>query len=65
MSATGIPGCSGAGVVTAVGPEVSNRSCGEDVWLLGDVRARGTYAEFVTLPAECAVSLPAGIGYEQ
>ncbi|HEX6827815.1 MAG TPA: zinc-binding dehydrogenase [Burkholderiales bacterium] len=65
LAAQGVPGCGGAGIVAAVGPGVSPQRCGEDVWLLGDFHTLGSYAEFVALPAECAVSLPAGIGYEQ
>jgi NADPH2:quinone reductase len=65
LAATGVPGCSGAGIVVAQGPRVSPGRCGEDVWLLGEGRARGTYAEYVAVPAHCAVPLPPGIGYDQ
>lgn len=65
LAAPGVPGCSGAGIVVAVGPRVPRERCGEDVWLLGDSRAWGTYAEFAVLPAERAIPLPPGIGYEQ
>jgi NADPH:quinone reductase len=65
LAAPGVPGCSGAGIVAAVGPQVSRDRCGEDVWLFGDSRAWGTYAEFAVLPEERAVPLPPGIGYEQ
>jgi NADPH:quinone reductase len=65
LAARDIPGCSGAGIVVAVGPQVSVDRCGEDVWLLGDTSAWFTYAEFAVGPAEHAVPLPPGIGYEQ
>lgn len=65
LAARDVPGCCGAGIVVAVGPQVPRERRGEDVWLLGDVRPGGTYAEFAVLPAQRAVPLPSGIGYEQ
>jgi NADPH2:quinone reductase len=65
LAAPGVPGCGGAGIVVAAGAQVPRHRWGEEVWLCGDAGGGGTYAEFVVVPAEKAVPLPPGIGYEQ
>ena len=53
-----MPGLEGAGVVTAVGPEVAAFREGDRVaW----TSALGSYAESVRLPAQKAVAVPAGV----
>ena len=53
-----VPGLEGAGVVTAVGPQVDAFRAGDRVaW----TSALGSYAESVRLPAQKAVAIPAGI----
>jgi NADPH2:quinone reductase len=64
-SPVGLPfivGNEGAGEVTAVGPGVSDFKVGDRV---AYVTALGGYAAERILPAERAVTLPAGISYEQ
>ncbi len=55
-----VPGFDGAGVIEAVGDGVEPGRVGERVWVFEAQwqRARGTAAEFVTVPAERAVRLP-------
>jgi NADPH:quinone reductase len=62
-----VPGFDGAGVVDAVGAGVDQSRVGERVWVYEGQweRARGTAAEFVNLPAERAVPLPAGTGFAE
>lgn len=58
-----IPHSDGAGVVDAVGDGVDTGRIGEPVWVWNAAWQRpfGTAAEYVVLPAEQAVRLPAGI----
>ena len=56
------PGLEGAGVVRAVGPEVTSVSPGDTVAWCGQL---GSYAELITLPADKAVIVPEGITAEQ
>src|SRR5262249_29963652 len=56
-----IPGVEGAGVIAAVGPEVSGFAAGDTVVWTG---APGTYAEQVLVPAQVAVPVPDGISAE-
>ncbi len=56
------PGNEGAGVVTAVGPDVSDLAVGERVAWSG---VNGSYAEAVLVPAERALRLPDGVSTEQ
>ena len=56
------PGLEGAGVVRAVGPEVTSVSPGDTVAWCGQL---GSYAELITLPADKAVVVPEGITAEQ
>ncbi len=51
-----------AGVVTAVGPDVTNHQVGDHV---GGISANGCWATFVTCDARVAVTLPAGLTDEQ
>ena len=60
-----IPDSDGAGVIDAVGADVSKTRVGERVWTWNAQWGRpfGTAAEFVTLPAVQAVRLPDGINF--
>lgn len=57
-----IPGLEYAGGVDAVGPNVS-------VWSVGDrvmgLVGGGGYAEYVTLPADQAITIPSGLSFEE
>jgi NADPH:quinone reductase len=55
-----IPHSDGAGVIDAIGEGVAPSRLGEPVWTWNAQWRRpfGTCAEYVTLPAECAVRLP-------
>lgn len=57
----------GAGVIEAVGAGVAANRVGERVWLWNGQwqRPMGTCAEFIALPSEQAVSLPAELSFEQ
>jgi NADPH2:quinone reductase len=57
-----IPGQEGAGVVTAVGPQVKALKAGDRVAWSGTL---GSYAEYVAAPEEHLVPVPAAIGDEQ
>lgn len=61
-----VPHSDGAGTIDALGPMVISRRIGERVWLFNAQwgRAMGTAAEFVTLPAQQAVPLPAHVPFE-
>lgn len=61
-----IPHSDGAGVIDAVGPGISRVRIGERVWVYqAQYRRRfGTAAQFVTLPAQRAVTLPTKISFE-
>jgi NADPH:quinone reductase len=61
-----IPHSDGAGTIDALGPLVISRRVGQRVWLFNAQwgRAMGTAAEFVTLPAQQAVPLPAHVPFE-
>jgi NADPH2:quinone reductase len=60
-----IPHSDGAGIIEATGRGVSQDRVGERVWLYNAQwrRAYGTCAEYVALPAELAVPLPANIDF--
>ena len=62
-----IPHSDGAGVIGEVGEKVSRSRIGERVWCFGaqSYRPFGTAAEYVVVPADQAVSLPAGVSFEQ
>ncbi|MFS0867738.1 NADPH:quinone reductase [Microbacterium sp. 179-B 1A2 NHS] len=61
-----VPNQDGAGVVDAVGEEVSGLSVGDRVWvhLAQHQRPTGTAQEYTVVPASRAVRLPDGIGFE-
>lgn len=61
-----VPNQDGAGVVDAVGSDVSDLSVGDRVWLFlaADQRPTGTAQEFTVVPASRVVRLPAGIGFD-
>jgi len=57
-----IPGQEGAGVVTAVGADVSSLKVGDRVaW----TSVLGSYAEYATVPADRLVPIPAGVSDQQ
>jgi polyketide synthase 5 len=56
------PGTDFAGVVTAVGPDVTGHQVGDQV---GGVYADGSWATFITCDANLAVKLPEGLAPEQ
>jgi NADPH2:quinone reductase len=55
-------GSEGAGVVEKVGPDVTEVAVGDRV---AYAMARGSYAEYATVPAAVLVKLPDGITFEQ
>ncbi|MCI0750069.1 MAG: quinone oxidoreductase, partial [Nevskiales bacterium] len=57
-----ILGNEGAGVVEAVGPDVSEVAEGDRV---AYAMVRGSYAEYAVVPTERLVKLPDGIGFDQ
>lgn len=60
------PNQDGAGVVEAVGAEVSDVAVGQRVWIWDAAwqRTDGTAQEYVTLPARLVVTLPDGESYD-
>ncbi|WP_182421905.1 quinone oxidoreductase [Aureimonas sp. ME7] len=56
-----VPGKEGAGVVTQLGPEVTDFAVGDRVAYSG---ANGTYSEEVNVPAAIAVKIPDGVDDE-
>ncbi len=61
-----IPHQDGAGIIDKVGPGVSEQRIGERVWLYKAQAGRpfGSAADYVALPADCAVPLPANASFE-
>lgn len=61
-----IPHSDGAGIIEAVGAEVGEDRIGERVWIYQAQYGRqfGTAAEYISLDAERAVSLPANASFE-
>jgi NADPH2:quinone reductase len=61
-----VPHQDGAGVIDAVGSGVSESRVGERVWIYEATwnRPHGSGAEFTVVPAERAVRLPEGIGFD-
>ena len=57
-----VPGQEGAGVVTAVGPDVAGVATGDRVAYTG---APGAYAELAAVPVDRLVPLPAGVTFRQ
>lgn len=62
-----IPHSDGAGVIEAAGDQVPAARIGEKVWCFGaqSYRPFGTAAEYVVVPAEQAIPLPAGVSFAQ
>lgn len=62
-----IPHQDGAGVIEAVGEGVSASRVGERVWVYEAQLGRpfGTAAEYATVPAHKAVTLPEGVSFEE
>ena len=60
------PHSDGSGVIDAVGDGVDSSRIGERVWLFNGQweRPYGTAAEFITLPAHQAVTLPNSVSFE-
>ncbi|WJL96417.1 NADPH:quinone reductase [Microbacterium sp. ET2] len=61
-----IPNQDGAGVVDAVGDGVDSPAVGDRVWLYlaQHERPTGTAQEYTVVPAERAVALPEGVGFD-
>jgi len=61
-----VPHSDGAGVIAAVGPDVSEDRIGERVWIWNGQwkRALGTAAQFIALPSAQAVELPQAVSSE-
>jgi len=62
-----VPHSDGAGVIESVGDGISDARVGERVWCFGaqSYRPFGTAAEYVVVPAEQAIPLPARVSFEQ
>jgi NADPH2:quinone reductase len=63
-----VPNQDGAGVVDAVGPDVTGLSVGDRVWLIlaGNYRPdSGTAQEYTVVPAHKVVRLPDGVGFDE
>lgn len=63
-----VPNQDGAGVVDAVGPDVTGFAPGDRVWLIiagAYSPASGTAQEYTVLPAEKLVRLPDGVGFDE
>jgi zinc-binding alcohol dehydrogenase family protein len=60
-----ILGWDAAGVVTAVGPEVTRFRAGDFVYYAGDLTRPGCYSEFHLVDERLAGRMPAGLGFEQ
>ncbi|WP_152228995.1 MULTISPECIES: NADPH:quinone reductase [Arthrobacter] len=61
-----VPNQDGAGIIDAVGEGVSGLGVGDRVWifLAAHERPTGTAQEYTVLPADRAVPLPEGIGFD-
>ncbi|GAA3269202.1 NADPH:quinone reductase [Dactylosporangium vinaceum] len=62
-----VPNQDGAGVIDAVGPGVTGLRTGDRVWLIMAAYQRpasGTAQEYTVVPADRAVPLPDGVGFE-
>ena len=61
-----IPHNDGAGRIDKVGPDVPHIRAGQPVWIFGAqaMRAHGTAADYVVLPARQAITLPSGITFD-
>lgn len=61
-----VPNQDGAGVVDAIGPDVTGLAVGDRVWVFMAQHQRpgGTAQEYVVLPAANVVPLPDGVSFE-
>ena len=61
-----VPNQDGAGVIDAVGDDVASPRVGDRVWvyLAAHGRPTGTAQEFTVIPADRAVTLPDGVGFD-
>ncbi len=61
-----VPNQDGAGVIDAVGEDVADLAVGDRVWvyLAQHQRPTGTAQEYTVVPAERAVKLPEGVGFD-
>jgi NADPH:quinone reductase-like Zn-dependent oxidoreductase len=62
-STPAIPGVDGSGVIAALGPGVSGFRIGDPVIVWS--QARGTYAQYVAVPADSVVRKPAKLSFAQ
>ncbi|HEX5120781.1 MAG TPA: NADPH:quinone reductase [Pseudonocardiaceae bacterium] len=63
-----VPNQDGAGVVDAVGPDVTECAVGDRVWLLlagNHAPTSGTAQEYTVLPVDRVVPLPEGVGFDE
>ncbi|WP_206080333.1 zinc-binding dehydrogenase [Pacificoceanicola onchidii] len=58
-----VPGVDGAGIVTAVGSDVTHISVGARVAYHNDLVRPGSFAEFTAIPARAALPLPDGLTF--
>ena len=59
-----IPGVDGAGTIEGLGVGVEDLSVGERVLFHADMTRPGSFADFVTLPAETIARIPEGLAFE-
>ena len=62
-----VPGCDGAGVVEAAGPEVTRFKPGDEVWFChgGIGGSVGNYAEYIVLDHQLAQAKPLSLSFEE
>jgi NADPH2:quinone reductase len=61
-----IPGQEAAGVIAAVGPDVTDLKQGDRVaWCAGNRGVQGTYAEFAVAPVDRLIAIPDGVSTQQ
>jgi len=60
-----IPGLDGAGVVDAVGPDVTAWKAGDRVYYHGDMTKRGAFAEYAVTSAATAALIPEGVSFAE
>jgi len=61
-----IPGQEAAGVIAAVGPDVTDLKQGDRVaWCGGNRGVQGTYAEFAVAPVDRLIAIPDGVSTQQ
>lgn len=60
-----ILGFDAAGVIEAVGPEVSTLSTGDEVWYAGDITRSGSYAQFQAVDERIVSRKPASLSFAE